>query len=59
MGLFAQCWIGDELWRLFFVGDGEEREVAEAHDLRHLGEIDLVDGVADVVVVGMKAGEEP
>jgi hypothetical protein len=28
LGLFAQCWIGDELWRLLFVGDGEEREVA-------------------------------
>src|ERR1700736_5882808 len=57
--LFAQRWIGDELWRLFFVGDGEEREVAEAHDLRHLGEVDLVDCVGDVVVVGVEAGEEP
>jgi len=55
----AQRWIGDELWRLFFVGDGEESEVAEAHDLGHLGEVDPIDGVGDVVVVGVEAGEEP
>ena len=57
--LFAQRWIGDELWRLFFVGDGEEREIAEAHDLRHLAEVDFVDCVGDVVVVRVKTGKEP
>ncbi len=59
MGLFAQCWIGDEPWCLFFVGYGEESEVGEAHDLGHLGEVDLVDCVGDVVVVRVEAGKEP
>src|SRR5271163_4083912 len=59
MGLFAQRWIGDKLWRLFFVGDSEECEVAQAYDLRHLDEIDLVDCVGDMVIVRVKAGKKP
>src|SRR5260370_12337890 len=58
-GLSAQRWVGDELWGLFLVGDGEEREITEAHDSGHLGEVDLVYCVGDVVVVGVEAGEEP
>ena len=59
MWLFAERWVGNKLRRLLSVGDGEEGEVAQAHDLRHFGEVDLVDCVGDVVVVGVEAGEEP
>src|SRR5207302_2245472 len=59
INLFAQSWVGNELWHLFFIANGEEGEVGKADDLRHLGEVDLIDGVGDVVVVGVEAGEEP
>jgi hypothetical protein len=51
--------MANESWSPLFIGDCEEGQVAEAHDRDHLSEMDPVDFVLVVMVVRVKAGEEP
>ena len=58
-GSSSECGVRDEARRDWVVCYVEEAQIGEANDFRHLGEVDAVDGVSDVVVVGVEAGEEP
>ena len=50
---------GDETGRFFRVGEVEAGPISQLQNLHHFGEVDAVDSIGDLVILGVEAGEPP